>query len=120
MNWATIATIAYALSWVLFIIALFVVPRNRKPGEATAWLMLIFLLPFLGFILYLILGSPKLSRRRRAMQRTMSDTIKQAAATLKQRADLATLVSPPISDRYHPIVALNEHLGGMPAFTGNR
>jgi cardiolipin synthase len=54
-NWVIIAT---ALSYVIGIVALFVVPHNRKPGEATAWLMLIFLAPFLGAILFLLLGSP--------------------------------------------------------------
>ena len=77
-NWGVIDTVAYLLAWVIFIAALFVVPRNRKPGEATAWLMLIFLLPFFGFIVYLVFGSPKLSRRRRAMQHTMSETITEA------------------------------------------
>jgi cardiolipin synthase len=119
-NWPTIAAIVYLLAWVIFITALYVAPRNRKPGEATAWLMLIFLLPFLGFIVYLILGSPKLSKHRRAMQRTMSDTIAQAVAAIRQRNDLAALVNPPIAERYRPLVALNERLGGMPAFGGNQ
>ena len=44
-NWVIVAG---ALSYVIGIVALFVVPANRKPGEATAWLMLIFLAPFLG------------------------------------------------------------------------
>ena len=118
-DWTTITAVAYLLAWVIFITALFVVPRNRKPGAATAWLMLIFLLPFFGFVLYLILGSPKLTKRRRAMQRTMCDTITQAVAAIQQRADLAALVSPPIADRYRPFIALSENLGGMPAFAGN-
>jgi cardiolipin synthase len=118
-DWATITAVAYLLAWVIFITALFVVPRNRKPGTATAWLMLIFLLPFFGFVLYLILGSPKLTKRRRAMQRTMCDTITQAVAAIQQRTDLAALVSPPIAERYRPFIALSENLGGMPAFAGN-
>src|SRR6266545_4940553 len=118
-NWATIAAIAYVLSWVIFIIALFVVPRNRKPGEATAWLMLIFLLPFLGFILFLVLGSPKLTRARRAKQHTMSETIKQAVARMRQQPELVHLADPPISARVRPFVCLSENLGGMPAFGGN-
>jgi len=44
-DWVIITT---ALSYVIGIVALFVVPHNRKPGEATAWLLLIFLAPFLG------------------------------------------------------------------------
>jgi cardiolipin synthase len=118
-NWGLIDLITYMLAWVLFIAALFVVPRNRKPGEATAWLMLIFLLPFIGLIVYLIFGSPKLSKRRRAKQHTMSETIQQRVAAVQQRPDLAALVSPPLAARYRPFVALSEKLGGMPAFAGN-
>src|SRR5262245_25873401 len=118
-NWGLIDAILYVLAWALFIGALFVVPRNRKPGEATAWLMLIFLLPFVGFIVYLVFGSPKLSKPRRAKQHTMSGAIQERVAAVQQRPDLAALVSPPIDARYRPFVALNEKLGGMPAFAGN-
>src|SRR4051812_7366991 len=118
-NWALIEMILYMIAWVLFFLALFVVPRNRKPGEPTAWLMLIFLLPFIGFIIYLVFGSPKLSKPRRAKQHTMSNTIQERVAAVQQRADLATLVSPPIAARYRPFTTLCEKLGGMPAFAGN-
>ena len=119
LDWATITAIVYLLSWVLFIVALYVVPRNRKPGEATAWLMLIFLLPFLGFLVYLVFGSPKLSKRRRARQHSMSGSIQERVAAMQQRPDLGALVSPPIAARYRPFIALCEKLGGMPAFAGN-
>ena len=122
MNLITLTSIAYLLSWLLFVVALFIVPGNRRPGEATAWLMLIFLLPFLGFLLFLILGSPKLSRQRRAMQRTMSETLVKNIEQFRQHPELANmseLLDPPIPARYEPFVRLNQQLGGMPAFGGN-
>ena len=61
-NWITVLDI---LSYLIGIWALFTIPANRKPGEATAWLLLIFLAPILGAALFLLLGSPKLSRWRR-------------------------------------------------------
>ena len=72
-NWITIIG---ALSYVFGILALFFIPANRKPGEATAWLLLIFLAPLLGLILFLLLGSPNLSRWRREQQRAMNQRIK--------------------------------------------
>ena len=45
LNWITILG---ALSYLISIEALFIVPANRKPGEATAWLLLMFLAPILG------------------------------------------------------------------------
>ena len=35
-------TIWIVIEWLLRIVALFVVPRNRKPTSGMAWLMLIF------------------------------------------------------------------------------
>ena len=81
-DWSLIAVIAYGVSWVIFIGALFVVPRNRRPSAATAWLMLIFLLPYLGLLIFLLFGSPKLSRRRREQQRTMNQYLTERAETV--------------------------------------
>ena len=103
-NWGLIDLTTYLLAWTLFIAALFVVPRNRKPGEATAWLMLIFLVPFLGFIVYLVFGSPKLSRQRRARQHSMSEAIQQRVASVQQQPELAALVSPPIDDLFRLVM----------------
>src|SRR5690349_9176073 len=115
-NWVIIAT---ALSYVIGIVALFVVPANRKPGEATAWLLLIFLAPFLGAILFLVFGSPKLSRRRRAQQRAMNDWIKYLVADADRMPELRAILDPPLSPRYEPFARLNANLSDMPALAGN-
>ncbi|MGH7505856.1 MAG: phospholipase D-like domain-containing protein, partial [Longimicrobiales bacterium] len=119
-SWLTTAGIAYAVSWLIIIVALFVVPRNRKPGSATAWLMLIMLAPYVGALLFLLIGSPKLSRRRRAQQRTADRLIAERVAEAQADAALECIFDPPIPERYAPFVALNATLGGMPACTSNR
>ena len=118
-DWSLIAVIAYGVSWVIFIGALFVVPRNRRPSAATAWLMLIFLLPYLGLLIFLLFGSPKLSRRRREQQRTMNRHLTERAETVEGVPELAPLFSPPLPARYAPFVQLSANLGGLPACTGN-
>lgn len=115
-NWILIAV---GLSYAIGIMALFVVPTNRKPGEAAAWLMLIFLVPFLGIVLFLLLGSPKLSKRRRVRQRTMDEFLRKTIADGRQVPELQTLLHPPILPRYEPFVRLNTNLGGLPPFAGN-
>ena len=80
VNWATISTFLSISGCILAIIMLFIVPINRKPSSATAWLLLIFLLPYFGLVLFLLLGSPKLPKRRRAEQRQMSDLISKLIA----------------------------------------
>jgi cardiolipin synthase A/B len=118
MNWNWIS-IAGALSYLIGIVALFVIPNNRKPGEATAWLLLIFLAPILGAILFLLLGNPKLSRWRRDQQRAMNARIKHLAADAEQNPDLRMLVDPMVPPRYEPFVRLCFQLSGMPLLAGN-
>ncbi len=61
-NWATISALIGILGWVIAIIMLFIVPVNRKPSSATAWLLLIFLLPYFGLILFLLARQPKAAK----------------------------------------------------------
>jgi cardiolipin synthase A/B len=115
-NWITILGI---LSYLIGILALFIVPANRKPGEATAWLLLIFLAPILGAILFLLLGNPKLSKWRRDQQRAMNQHIKDAVEKAGQVPALAPIVDPPLPSRFEPHVNLIAQLTGMPAMAGN-
>lgn len=119
-DWLNLAGIAYGLSWVIIIGALFIVPRNRRPGSATAWLLLIVLVPLFGALLFLLIGSPKLSRRRRAQQRQANALIIQRVAEAQADPSLERFFVPPIPERYTPFVKLNAVLGGMPACTGNQ
>ena len=59
------STLWLAFEWLLRLLALFVVPRNRHPTASLTWLMVIFLVPLLGWPLYILIGSTKLPRRRR-------------------------------------------------------
>ena len=118
MDWTWI-TILGALSYLIGILALFIIPANRKPGEATAWLLLIFGAPILGAILFLLLGSPKLSKWRREQQRAMNERIKHLAEDAEQNPELRPVVDPPLPARYEPHVKLIAQLTGMPAMAGN-
>src|SRR5258708_8636049 len=119
LNWSTVTLIFTAISWLIPIIMLFIIPTNRKPSSATAWLMLMLLLPYVGLIIFLILGSPKLSKRRRKEQLTMDVQISKAVDETKQHPEFAALLDPPIPNRYEPFVRLIKKLGSLPAFTGN-
>src|SRR5215208_967983 len=115
-NWITVLG---ALSYLIGILALFIIPANRKPSEATAWLLLIFLAPILGAILFLLLGNPKLSKWRREQQRAMNERIKDLAEEAEQIPDLAPVIDPPVPARYEPLVNLITQLTGMPSMAGN-
>jgi cardiolipin synthase len=125
-NWGTIAEITEILTLIGYavpVIMLFFIPTNRKPSSATAWLLMILLLPYLGLVIYFLIGNPKLPARRRAQQRTATEVI--SAEVEEARTDTAAddaahaLVDPFIAERYEPFVALNANLGGLPAVAGN-
>lgn len=118
--WGILTAIAYIGSWLIVIGSLFIIPRNRRPGSATAWLLLMVLLPYLGLPLYWLIGSPKLSRRRRALQRTMDARIAAGVAAARHDPVLAPLIDPPVPARYDPFVRLTANLSGMPPCIGNR
>ncbi len=118
-TWSTDFSIIAIIGWIIPLVMLFFVPVNRKPSSATAWLMLIFLLPYIGLIIFFLIGSPKLSRRRRAQQQTMDALISKAIADAEQQPELTALLQPVIPSRYEPFVTLNTNLGFLPAFGGN-
>jgi cardiolipin synthase len=116
LNWITIAGV---LSYLIGIAALFIIPANRKPGEATAWLLLMFMAPFVGVILFLLLGSPDLSKTRRDHQRAMNERIKHIMEEAQQTSALQPIFDPPVPSRYETIVNLNACLSGLPVLAGN-
>ena len=116
LDWIAIAAL---LSYIISIGALFFIPANRKPGEATAWLLLMFIAPFFGLILFLFLGNPELSRWRRDQQKAMNDRIEDLAEAAQENPGWRDLVDPPVSARYEPLVRLNARLSGLPVTAGN-
>lgn len=96
------------------VIALGVIPNNRKPSEATAWLLAVFFIPVVGIFFYLLLGNSKLSKKRRTKQRAINELIYNN--TLQQYA-IAQENTPP--DWFLSIAQLNSRLGAMPLVGGN-
>ena len=105
--WQLVAmTIDYAIKFVM----IGIVPENRRPASANAWLLLILLLPIVGLPLYLLMGSTLVSRRRHRIQQ-------RATAALN---DIYTRTPDhPVDARLAPDVAsmirLNRELTGFPA-----
>src|SRR4029453_7180169 len=125
-DWGTVAKVTEILTiigYVVPVIMLFIIPTNRKPSSATAWLLLMLLLPYVGLILFSLMGNPKLPARRPAQQRTGTElitaTVAQARANTTADLQAHALLDPSIPEHYAPFVALNTNLGGLPAFAGN-
>ncbi|HMQ33540.1 MAG TPA: cardiolipin synthase [Chloroflexaceae bacterium] len=117
LTWA--ALLVTVAGWLIPFIMLFIVPPNRKPSSATAWLLLIFAVPWVGLLVFLLVGSPKLSPRRRELQRQINDYIGAFIAEARADPETAPLVAPPIAERIRPFVELSTALGALPAVAGN-
>ena len=109
-----VAVIAIVVDVTVRVVALIVVPINRRPQTAAAWLLAIFLIPYVGFLLFLMLGSTKLPKHRREKQLEIN---KYIIETTDGMEDVS--VDPPWPDWLEPIVELNRTLGAMPLVGGN-
>ena len=89
--------------------AIVIVPRNRRPTAAMAWLLAIFFIPFFGVFLFLLIGNPRLPRARRRKQQQINDYI----AETSEHLHFGTL-RPDAPDWFGPLVNMNQHLGAMP------
>src|SRR3954467_7662529 len=61
--WITVLAVLIDLG--VKVAALGFIPQDRRPSSAMAWLLLVYLIPFLGLLLFFLLGSTTLDRNRR-------------------------------------------------------
>ncbi|WP_167047876.1 cardiolipin synthase [Microbacterium halimionae] len=94
---------------IVRILAIIFVPRNRRPTAAMAWLLAIYFIPFVGVLLFLVIGTPKLPRKRRLKQEAINDYIRDTS----QGLEFGTL-RPDAPDWFTALVRLNSNLGALP------
>ncbi|MCU1469449.1 MAG: cls [Glaciihabitans sp.] len=110
-----IGVLAVLIDFAVRVLSVIFVPRNRRPQTATAWLLAIFFLPYFGIILFWLIGSRHLPKKRRAKQREINQYILETTEGMDLvRRDHAW------PTWLEPIVALNRNLGAMPLVGGNR
>ena len=84
--------------YVIKFLAIGVLPSNRKPSSAMAWLILILIVPLAGFLVFLMLGRTSLGRGRLARQREADAAIRAATdglppTTLSEPAYLPSMAA---------------------------
>ncbi|WP_435749162.1 cardiolipin synthase [Microbacterium sp. PMB16] len=104
-----IAAFLLALDLVIRVTAIIVIPRNRRPTAAMAWLLAVFFIPFVGVFLFLLIGNPRLPRARRRKQ----DQINEYIAQTSEHLHFGTL-RPHAPSWFGPIVEMNQRLGALP------
>lgn len=101
--------VVFVLDLAIRIAAIIIVPRNRRPTAAMAWLLAIYFIPIIGVFLFLLIGNPRLPRKRRRQQEAINDYIRETSASL----EFGTL-RPHAPVWFRSLVTLNRNLGAMP------
>ncbi len=94
--------------------AIIIVPRNRRPTAAMAWLLAIYFIPYVGVLLFLLIGNPRLPRAHRRKQALVNEYITEASAHLEDTTDPSAQ-----PEWFTSIVRMNRRLGAMPLMVGN-
>src|SRR3954465_4298036 len=102
------------LEVLLVAVALVIAPRNREPSSALAWVLLMALIPLLGIVLFALIGSPKLPRKRRAKQHDVNELIEEVA-----RGVGPVQPSEEAPPRPASVAGLVEAVGSMPLLEDN-
>jgi len=105
----------FAIELVLRILAIIIIPRNRRPQTAAAWLLAILFIPELGWLLFLIFGSRRVNKLRRKRQEEVNSFLASEIEDAHYASDPATW-----PDWLPQVVHLNHQLGAMPLVGGNR
>ena len=107
-----VAAVLLAVDLGLRIALLGIIPHNRKPSSAMAWLLLILLIPFVGFAVFLVLGRTQIGRSRHEKQAEVNELI-------RQRTSEAVAPRDPRPSYLDSVTTLNRNLGAFPASNGN-
>jgi cardiolipin synthase len=110
ITWAALGILSH---WLICAGMLIVVPQQRSPAAARSWLLLVFLLPWVGVLAYLVIGRARLPALRQERQERVSAFIRAAVAVRG-----GTLAEPPPGRAEG--VALTRRLGDFPLTAGNR
>lgn len=110
----TLALVLLAIDILLRLLALLIIPNNRKPSSAAAWLLAIFFIPSLGLLAFWLIGNPKLPKSRRKKQtkitKMLRDITNNATAIRDENNAPNWLMS---------VAQLSVNLGALPLVGGN-
>lgn len=111
LSWTTLYVLA---EWASRLTMLVYVPQRRSAAAARTWLLLIFFLPWLGLLLYLLFGRIQYPRRRRRQREQASQRIRSAQSRLR-----GNTLAPELPEFPAGIARLATRLGEFGPTSGN-
>lgn len=113
INWSFIYLVS---EWAIRVVMLVYVPQRRSAAASRTWLLLIFLLPWPGLVVYAVFGRIYVSKFRIARQLRASHQIRAVQAQMGMRP----YNRPEIPAADSAIVSLANRLGDFEPFGGNQ
>jgi len=109
-----IALVLLVVEYAIKVVAVGVVPENRRPSSSQAWLLLILFLPVVGVPLFLLIGSPWVRGRRHRIQVEANQQLAIAAEGLPTVPEHL----PRQSSLLTSVITMNRDLTSLPCVTG--
>jgi len=114
MSWLLLLAI---FEWSIRVVMVVVIlRRNLAPVTALAWLVLIFLVPILGLIIYLLIGVSYLGKRRAKYHR---EIVGSARSEDRMALMQAHTVRPEMGPEQQTMIVHAERISGNPIVSGN-
>lgn len=110
------ATLYFLSEWAIRLWMLVYVPQRRSPASARAWLIFIFVIPWVGLVCYAVFGRPRLPKRRLEMHQQFVRLIQTVGAEIYE----PYVGHPSLPADYQHAILLAKNLGKMPIVGGNQ
>ena len=115
MSAETTTLLLLGLHAVIVLVATVYISANRRPSAAIAWVLAIVFIPYIGVLVFLLVGVGRLPRSRREKQREVNELTLARTHGLDQVGHSADW--PPWLGS---AARLNRNLGALPMVGGNR
>jgi cardiolipin synthase len=102
--------------WVIRLGMLAVIPFRRSPATAKGWLLLIFFEPWIGLLVYLLIGRARLPRWQREQLIKLPQAMSNVVGRLRTHPNI---LKPDVGPWLSHAVLLAENLGQSPILGGN-
>lgn len=112
-GWVILIVLVFEVSVRLIVLG--IIPDNRRPNTAMAWLLAIFFMPIIALPLFLLIGRNKLSHRRQERQRRINESLLEATSHMDLSDQLRDY-----DEQLGATAALNRKLGAFPIQEGNQ
>lgn len=124
MEWAlsivsgiSVAAVVVVAQWVIRLVLIPIVLERHRPAVATTWLIVVFFEPFIGLVIYLVIGRQLVGRKRIEHHLRVAEEVD---ARVRARTDRSfDLVMADLPEHRRDLARLAHSLSGMPVVTGN-